>query len=380
MPRCSSSARVRPDWPWPRACCGGESTPWSSIAAKASARSWRSRYDRLHLHTPRVQSVPARTCGFPVDFGRWVAKDDVAEYLRAYARHQRIAPRFATEVRRFDHDGRVVDRDLRRGDALGAADRDRDRLQQLARFGRTGRASRDSRARSCTRRSTGTPAPYAGRTCSSSARAIPAPRSRPISPRAERRPCDCRSARRRTSSRVSSDRCRPRCWRSRWSTPRRGSSTLSTGCCSAAVLGDLTPYGMPAATRRSRGAGACDGGHADDRCRSGRGPARGTRSAGRRARAGSTGADVGARGRHPDRAGCRHRRDRLHDGSRARRRPPRRAGRARASARHRPPDAADRAGSAVHRTLQPAERSAVPDQAAMRGRPRERSRRSFGAS
>ena len=65
--------------------------------------TWRSRYDRLHLHTPRVQSsLPG--VRIPGRFGRWVAKDDMAEYLRGYARRQRIAPRFATEVRRLDRD------------------------------------------------------------------------------------------------------------------------------------------------------------------------------------------------------------------------------------------------------------------------------------
>ena len=68
--------------------------------------TWRSRYDRLHLHTPRVQSsLPGLR--IPARFGRWVAKDDVAEYLSVYARRQRIAPRFTTEVRRLDHDGRL---------------------------------------------------------------------------------------------------------------------------------------------------------------------------------------------------------------------------------------------------------------------------------
>lgn len=67
---------------------------------------WRARYDRLHLHTPRVQSALPGV-RIPARFGRWVAKDDVAEYLSVYARRQRIAPRFATEVRRLDHDGRL---------------------------------------------------------------------------------------------------------------------------------------------------------------------------------------------------------------------------------------------------------------------------------
>jgi hypothetical protein len=41
----------------------------------------------------------------PKRFGRWVAKDDVAWYLRVYARRHRIQPRFGTQVRRIDHDG-----------------------------------------------------------------------------------------------------------------------------------------------------------------------------------------------------------------------------------------------------------------------------------
>jgi putative flavoprotein involved in K+ transport len=66
--------------------------------------SWRSRYDRLHLHTPRVQSaLPGLR--MPRRFGRWVAKDDVAAYLRHYADHHGISPRFGTEVRCLERDG-----------------------------------------------------------------------------------------------------------------------------------------------------------------------------------------------------------------------------------------------------------------------------------
>ena len=63
--------------------------------------SWRRRYDRLHLHTPRVQSaLPGLR--MPRRYGRWVAKDDVAAYLRqlrrpprhrAALRHRGAAPR-----------------------------------------------------------------------------------------------------------------------------------------------------------------------------------------------------------------------------------------------------------------------------------------------
>lgn len=63
--------------------------------------TWRARYDRLHLHTPRVQSaLPGLR--MPTEYGRWVAKDDVADYLDHYARLHGIVPRFHTEVQRLD--------------------------------------------------------------------------------------------------------------------------------------------------------------------------------------------------------------------------------------------------------------------------------------
>src|SRR6476661_8307058 len=66
--------------------------------------SWRHRYDRLHLHTPRIQSaLPGLR--MPRRYGRWVAKDDVAAYLRDYAEHSGITPRFGVEVRRVERDG-----------------------------------------------------------------------------------------------------------------------------------------------------------------------------------------------------------------------------------------------------------------------------------
>ena len=66
--------------------------------------SWRARYDRLHLHTPRVQSaLPGLR--IPRRFGRWVAKDDVADYLRLYADHHGIRPRFGVSVQRLERDG-----------------------------------------------------------------------------------------------------------------------------------------------------------------------------------------------------------------------------------------------------------------------------------
>src|SRR3954449_10126576 len=68
--------------------------------------SWRDRYPRLHLHTPRVQSaLPGLR--IPRRFGRWVAKDDMASYLRLYAEHHGIRPRFGVEVTRLERDGEL---------------------------------------------------------------------------------------------------------------------------------------------------------------------------------------------------------------------------------------------------------------------------------
>src|SRR3954469_15987726 len=70
----------------------------------AVGESWRRRYDRLHLHTPRVQSaLPGLRMSRR--YGRWVAKNDMAEYLREYAGHAGVVPRFGTEVRRLVRDG-----------------------------------------------------------------------------------------------------------------------------------------------------------------------------------------------------------------------------------------------------------------------------------
>lgn len=46
--------------------------------------AWRDRYDRLRLHTPRLLSgLPGMR--IPRRYGRWVARDDLIEYLREYA-------------------------------------------------------------------------------------------------------------------------------------------------------------------------------------------------------------------------------------------------------------------------------------------------------
>jgi putative flavoprotein involved in K+ transport len=62
---------------------------------------WRERYDRLRLHTPRGFShLP----GFPIprDYGRWLPRDRVVNYLREYARHHELDVRLGTRVERID--------------------------------------------------------------------------------------------------------------------------------------------------------------------------------------------------------------------------------------------------------------------------------------
>lgn len=66
---------------------------------EAVGASWRDRYDRLHLHTPRVQShLPGYR--IPRRYGRWVARADVVRYLEDYARHHRLSPWFGVDVER----------------------------------------------------------------------------------------------------------------------------------------------------------------------------------------------------------------------------------------------------------------------------------------
>ncbi|MFH8253298.1 flavin-containing monooxygenase [Microbacterium sp. B2969] len=68
---------------------------------EAVGESWHTRYERLHLHTPRGQSaLPGLK--IPARYGRWVAKDDMAQYLELYVQHHQLAPRFRSEVSRIE--------------------------------------------------------------------------------------------------------------------------------------------------------------------------------------------------------------------------------------------------------------------------------------
>jgi putative flavoprotein involved in K+ transport len=69
--------------------------------APAVAASWRTHYDRLHLHTTRgLSALP----GLPIprSYGRWVARDDLVRYLERYVERHRLEVRTGVEVERID--------------------------------------------------------------------------------------------------------------------------------------------------------------------------------------------------------------------------------------------------------------------------------------
>ena len=66
--------------------------------------AWRARYDRLHLHTPRLLSgLPGRR--IPRRLGRWVARDGLLEYLRQYTDGEALDVRTGTRAERIERDG-----------------------------------------------------------------------------------------------------------------------------------------------------------------------------------------------------------------------------------------------------------------------------------
>jgi cation diffusion facilitator CzcD-associated flavoprotein CzcO len=65
--------------------------------------AWRGRYDRLHLHTPRLlSSLPGYR--IPRAYGRWVQRDDVIEYLHEYAQRHGLEVHLESPVERIDAD------------------------------------------------------------------------------------------------------------------------------------------------------------------------------------------------------------------------------------------------------------------------------------
>lgn len=77
------------------------------LLVEASERigdSWRRHYDRLRLHTVRwLSALP----GLPIprEYGKWVPRDRVVEYLEAYARRFDLSVRTSTPVERLERVG-----------------------------------------------------------------------------------------------------------------------------------------------------------------------------------------------------------------------------------------------------------------------------------
>ena len=62
---------------------------------------WRTRYDRLQLHTVRwLSGLPGHP--IPRRYGKWPSRDRVCDYLRDYATHHGLDVRCGVEVRRID--------------------------------------------------------------------------------------------------------------------------------------------------------------------------------------------------------------------------------------------------------------------------------------
>jgi putative flavoprotein involved in K+ transport len=63
--------------------------------------AWRTRYDRLHLHTVRwLSGLPG--WGIPREFGKWPSRDGVVEYLQRYADRHELEVRTDTAAERID--------------------------------------------------------------------------------------------------------------------------------------------------------------------------------------------------------------------------------------------------------------------------------------
>lgn len=74
--------------------------------ADAIGASWARRYDTLKLNTMRTMShLPGRR--FPRRYGRYPSRDHMVEYLRDYARAERLDVRFGVTVERIERGWRV---------------------------------------------------------------------------------------------------------------------------------------------------------------------------------------------------------------------------------------------------------------------------------
>jgi len=85
------------------ACLSRAKLPYVVLEQDARlGQRWRSRYDRLHLHTAKQYSA-LPYLSFPAAHPRYPSRDQVVEYLETYARHFNIAPRFGERVTGIAH-------------------------------------------------------------------------------------------------------------------------------------------------------------------------------------------------------------------------------------------------------------------------------------
>lgn len=72
-------------------------------SSRSVGTSWRTHYDRLHLHTTRALSgLPGR--GIQRSAGRWVSRDDFIAYLEDYANVNQLPIRFGVRVQRINRE------------------------------------------------------------------------------------------------------------------------------------------------------------------------------------------------------------------------------------------------------------------------------------
>ena len=70
-------------------------------AGPGPGAAWRDRYDRLHLHTPRLLSgLPGLR--IPRRYGRWVGRDDLIQYFQEYAAVHDLDIRTSCRVERLE--------------------------------------------------------------------------------------------------------------------------------------------------------------------------------------------------------------------------------------------------------------------------------------
>jgi cation diffusion facilitator CzcD-associated flavoprotein CzcO len=83
----------------------------------AVASSWRSHYERLHLHTVKsLSALPGMP--FPAGAPRYVPRQGVVDYLVAYAERAGIVPRFGVEATAIERRGDAWQTSTTAGEAL----------------------------------------------------------------------------------------------------------------------------------------------------------------------------------------------------------------------------------------------------------------------